>query len=1792
MINNLTFDARSIQGDAADVKIVISLAGTDYLRPEFIAGARGAIVQNLPLELVTGADGTVVTPLVATTDYVNATQYVARIGNGKPITFTMPDNDANFYEITQQAGVPPSPASLPVGLQDGDVIVGQDGEYALKKQIWVHPNPPTNPATNAIWWDSSTTPAEPRYTSDAGMSWQAILSAEDLAARINSLTGGSRVQGEHIEGLPDIPIVADAPTSTEGYRPSNLLLVQPTGVTDRMTLYGVSGEVDAAVTNRNRLQFVIANNAIQSNPAPTDNYRNFLGSINYNQGTRSSVLTIRLDTGLFGAEIPDQLWITGLESSGAAEFRADIARPTIRSNGRTYKQLNYVVSDALRASGINGAQTWLLFSDVGATQAFDFKPAIEHNPSEWVPLSGGTGGGGLSQGQVDNRVRALVEDWAEEGNTDAIPAGKLTNAPGGISQADATNLIAAWARASGASGQAPSSVLASDTPSQHQVLIATSATGREWDLIDGSNIANAGIEADNIPDGEITGAKMAQDTIQQSNLHPNLERQLIPGGGNQGQVLKKSSNNPYETNWANDEGLTQTQVDGRVDALVEEFAEVANTTTAVPTSKGGLPTGGDTNQILSKSSSSNYATQWVDAPSGGTGGLNQSQVDARIAQFARAGNTDLIPRAKLASGGSTGQVLKRTATGQEWANDEGLTQTQVDARVQAGVADWAETGNNDEVPVAKVASGGLTGQALVRTATGKRWQTISTGAGTPLSVTAVESDFSPALASTDFSGLTEHQINITAGTLDSNHPFSVSSNGIVVASNTNPFLAELGVRFDIDPTAWTNSANAGGNRMFLQAYWKKDGTIIESTRRDYYIRGDERYAPTTHILPYNTTEILSPGTYTLWLIKVGLAAAGNEINSISLASTSSINIRSEEYSGGNVEAGLNEAAVDARVSAGVLDWAETGDTDTIPSTKLASGGSVGQVLKRTATGQEWGADAGGLSQAQVDARVAERVPDGGATGQVLKKTSASDGDTEWANDVGLTQSQVDARVQAGVANFAEEGNTDLVPQGKLASGGSVGQVLKRTASGQEWANDNEGLNQSQVDARVTAGVADFAEQGNTDLIPQGKLASGGSTGQVLKRTSSSQEWANDEGLTQTQVDGRVTALVEDFAEVANASTAVPTSKGGVPSGGADNQVLTKTSGSDYAMAWETPASGGLNQAAVDARIAAFARAGNTDLVPQAKLASGGSVGDVLKRTASGQEWSGDIGLNQTEVDGRVTALVANFAEEGNAALLPDGKLSTTTRNRLMPSGGADNQVLTKTSGSDYAVAWETPASPGLNQAAVDARVQAGVKDYAEQGNTTNKIPLDDLATAVSQRLLPSGGADEQILAKSAAGDYQVEWVDAPSGGGSTATNIPGVEEVVAYRTYADAGSSGNSVVLPSDYTNADFLYVTTAFRDALGGNFANREFYEIPISSLMSAISGNIVWEGRNSGFTQFSFNSTTRTLSISNTETLAYRFTYVALKTIGGRTSDLRVTPLLSTVTPSLADTASTFTTEGNTLQLALTAGTLNSRHPFSVSSNQLVVAAGTNPFLATIETELEIDPTAWTTSGPGRGPASGGNRLFFDSYINKDGTELTGSRQSHYIRGDEDWAPLVHTIKSSFTYAFTPGNYTWHIERTKTAGGGNEINAIQIANSHIEINSQDFAGAVAPAVASRTHKNVIVALRDYNSSPSSNTKTSASVSLPSNYSSYDELIVVAGDGQQRSLEGDETEFRIITDRLTTTNNIFLQTNLYDGGSTKYMTLRNIASSGVVTIDIDANPSTTRPRILYVALISYAGVE
>ena len=149
--------------------------------------------------------------------------------------------------------------------------------------------------------------------------------------------------------------------------------------------------------------------------------------------------------------------------------------------------------------------------------------------------------------------------------------------------------------------------------------------------------------------------------------------------------------------------------------------------------------------------------------------------------------------------------------------------------------------------------------------------------------------------------------------------------------------------------------------------------------------------------------------------------------------------------------------------------------------ELPVGGSVGQVLKKKSSldgDVVWGSEVTG-------------VPDGGNRFQVLTKDSNADGDVDW-NDVptelptGGTAGQVLAKTSS--IDYAV-GWTDAGSGGgiTLPSGGTAGQVLVRTATGTlEWANQSGGLDQDAVDARVTALVEDFAEVGNAAEIPYAK----------------------------------------------------------------------------------------------------------------------------------------------------------------------------------------------------------------------------------------------------------------------------------------------------------------------------------------------------------------------------------------------------------------------------------------------------------------------------------------------------------------------------------------------------------------------------------------------------------------------------------------------------------------------------------------------------------------------------------
>lgn len=169
----------------------------------------------------------------------------------------------------------------------------------------------------------------------------------------------------------------------------------------------------------------------------------------------------------------------------------------------------------------------------------------------------------------------------------------------------------------------------------------------------------------------------------------------------------------------------------------------------------GVPTGGTTGQVLSKTGNADYATGWADAASGG--GLNLTQVnaaiDSRVNAFARdtttdvpidqipdgiarddeiaaaaqMGNTDRWPASKLPTnvaydsdlpdsdelvpdfaGVADGRVLGIQSGALAWIADQdtggGLTQSEVDGRVQSLVSDWAEVGNSTDVPADKIPS--------------------------------------------------------------------------------------------------------------------------------------------------------------------------------------------------------------------------------------------------------------------------------------------------------------------------------------------------------------------------------------------------------------------------------------------------------------------------------------------------------------------------------------------------------------------------------------------------------------------------------------------------------------------------------------------------------------------------------------------------------------------------------------------------------------------------------------------------------------------------------------------------------------------------------------------------------------------------------------------------------------------------------------------------------------------------------------------------------------------------------
>ena len=415
-------------------------------------------------------------------------------------------------------------------------------------------------------------------------------------------------------------------------------------------------------------------------------------------------------------------------------------------------------------------------------------------------------------------------------------------------------------------------------------------------------------------------------------------------------------------------------------------------------------------------------------------------------------------------------------------------------------------------------------------------------------------------------------------------------------------------------------------------------------------------------------------------------------------------------------------------------------------------------------------------------------PPNPAPGTIWFNTSQSPAEGQWwdgttwndlaaASGGGLSRSQVDARVAAGVADWAEEGNTDDIPAGKLGNAPAGG------------------LDQAAVDARVVAGVKVYARTGGRTIqtadignvqITNQKIAGATLDNRVMANDAIDTDNIQDDAVTRAKIADdaidadRIAAGAVGGAAIANDSItnsklandtltdqkmASSVTNQFVPSGGTTGQVLKKRSNTAYDTEWAADQAGsgggGLTQQQVDARIQTFARAGNTDLIPQAKLASAGAVGDVLKRTATGQQWAADEGLTQSEVDARVTAGTKVYARSGGRQIqtadIGTNQIDARTlANGTIVGGNIASNTITAANLAGNSVGASELADNAVDTAAIAASAVTQAK----------------LATAVVGRLVPAGGTAGQILAKNTGADYDDHWIDAPSGGGNGAGRLP------------------------------------------------------------------------------------------------------------------------------------------------------------------------------------------------------------------------------------------------------------------------------------------------------------------------------------------------------------------------------------------------------------------------------------
>ena len=574
-----------------------------------------------------------------------------------------------------------------------------------------------------------------------------------------------------------------------------------------------------------------------------------------------------------------------------------------------------------------------------------------NNPSiddDWISISG--------INATDASIREVVFDWAEEGNTDPIPMSKLINATGGA--------VSIWM-----SGNVyPVNTIIAYNNNLYYNNVAKTAFNTDPPTIDNNWILLSNLS-------EVAIRELISDWAEQGNTDPIPESKLTNASSVARTVV---------SDWAeegNSDAIPVSKLNN-ARSLMADWAEQGNSS-AIPTSKlSNVPTISD----------------WAEEGNSSDIPVTKlTNTRSLMADWAESDNDDPIPKSKLTN---TRSLIAN------WAEQDNTTTIPVSklSNARSLIVDWAEEGNNSDIPSSKLTNASSVARTVI-----SDWAEIDNDDAIPV---AKLINASGGAVSTWMSG-NIYPVN-TIVAYDNDLYYNNLAKG---AFNTNP------------PTVDNNwillsNLNEGAVRELIEDWAEQSNTdaIPESKLT-------------------NTPSVPVPTWVANTAYSINNIREHNEIlyyNTVAKTTSDSMNpsIDNDWVAIG----GINETEVRNLIA----NWAEIDNSDQIPANKLMN--APNGAIPTWESGTSY----------PVNTIIAYN---NNLYYNNVAKTAFNTDPPTIDNNWILLSDLSEVTVRELISDWAEEGNTDPIPESKLTNASSVARTV----------------------------VSDWAEEGNSDAIPVSKL---------------------------------------------------------------------------------------------------------------------------------------------------------------------------------------------------------------------------------------------------------------------------------------------------------------------------------------------------------------------------------------------------------------------------------------------------------------------------------------------------------------------------------------------------------------------------------------------------------------------------------------------------------------------------------------------------------------------------------